>query len=349
MKLKKQACAVILAVSVLSFTFTGCSGTKKETSNSIKTEAQETENAETDLSGEVVLSVGDTEVSYREVLLYMQSYKEEYESLYGEDIWSYTIDNEGNTFESLFKEQLLEEIKYLKTVCAQAQELEITLGEDELLDVDEYTADFMSSFTAEQLEHYKIDKEIVKKIYMDNVLANKIYESLTLNVDTDVSDEEARQMVLQYILVANHTYDEEGNRVEYNEEQLKQAKERADQLREQALTEENFYTLASANTDDEDEIEITAGKGDMMTELEKVAFSMKQGEISNVIETDMGYFILYCVSELDREATDAVKEELIAKRQEEAFDTRYTEWEKNTKTSLNDELWNSISFEDLPQ
>lgn len=91
---------------------------------------------------------------------------------------------------------------------------------------------------------------------------------------------------------------------------------------------------------------MTVGKGDMEASLEKVAFSMKTGEISEVIETNSGYFILYCVSDLDREATDVAKEELISKRQEEAFDTKYKEWAKSTKVKLNKELWNNISFDD---
>lgn len=344
MTILKKASLFVLIASITSASLLGCSKKDDKTADVSNDVQVENEASNEDLSDKVVLTVGDVEVDYKEVLLYMQSYKEEYESLYGKDIWSYNINNEGDTFEQIFKEQLLEDITYVKIICAQAEELGISLTEDELLDVDEYTAEFLSSFSDEQLKYFDVSIDTVKKIYRDNVLSNKIFESLTLNVDTDVTDEEARQMVLQYVLVGNHTYDEDGNRIEYTEEQLEEAKKKALDLREQALAAEDFYAFAQANTEDEDEIEITVGRGDMASELEDVAFSMKKGEVSEVIESDMGYFILYCVNELDREATDAAKEELITERQEEAFNSRYIEWADNTKVVLNDEIWNSISL-----
>ena len=317
---------------------------KEVTDTSNQQNVSETDDV--DLSSETVLTVGNIDVSYKELLLYMQSYKDQYDNLYGEDIWTYKIDNDGKTFETIFKEELLEDIIYIKTICAQAEDLGITLAEDELLDVDELTASFFGSFTEAQMNEYQIDIDTVKKIYMDNMLSNKIYESLTLNVDTDVTDEEARQIKLQYAFVSNCSYDEEGNRIEFTQEQQEQAKEKAVELRRKALEADSFYQFAAENSDNKDEIEMTVGKGDMEAALEKVAFSMKAGEISEVIEASNGYFILYCVSDLDREATDVAKEELISKRQEEAFDTTYREWEKNTKVKLNKDLWNKISFSD---
>lgn len=345
MKYIKKVSVFLLIASLTSASLLACNKKDKETADASK-QQNETEASTVDLSNETVLTVGDIDVSYKEVLLYMQSYKDKYENLYGGDIWSYKVDSEGKTFETVFKEKLLEDIINIKTICAQAENLGVTLAEDELLDVDELTATFLSSFTEAQMKEYNIDIETVKKVYMDNMLANKIYESLTLNVDTDVSDEEARQIVLQYLLVSNCTFDENGNRVEYTEEQLEAAKEKAVELRQQALEADSFYSFAQENSDNKDEIEITVGKGDMEADLEKVAFSMTKGEISDVIESKSGFYILYCVSDLDREATNAAKEEIISNRQEEAFNTTYKEWADNTKVKLNKDIWNDISFDD---
>lgn len=343
MNFLKKSSLLVLAVVVASTSMFGCSKKRGETTDTGNVEI-ELESTNEELSDKVVLTVGDVAVSYKEILLYMQSYKEEYESLYGGDIWSFTIDNEGGSFEDIFKEQLLEDIIYVKIICAQAEELGIRLSEDELLDVDEYTAEFISSFTEDQLKYYDVEVDTVKKIYMDNVLANKVFESLTLNVDTDISDEEARQVVLQYILIANHSYDEEGNRIEFSEEQMEDARKKAAWLREEAITAPNFYTFAQEYTDDKDEIQITVGRGDMSSELDAVAFSMSDGEISDVIETDVGYFILHCVTSLDREATDNKKEEMIATRQEEVFNAQYLEWSEKTKVELDEEIWNKMSL-----
>lgn len=291
----------------------------------------------------VIMTVGNQKLTYAELMLYLRSRKQEVEALYGEDIWDYQLDAEKTTYETMLKEQMLEDLIYVKLVCAQAPILGITLTEDELLDIDEYTTSFLAEFTEQDMQYYGFDKETVKRIYKDNLLANKIYESLTLNVDTEVSDEEARQMQFWYILIAKYGYDEEGNRFEYTEEQLEEAAKRAEDTYEKAKEAEDFYALAKEASDDND-IEIIVGHGEMAEELEKAAFSLKQGELSPVVENETGYFMFYCVSDLEEEATNAKKEEIIKQRQEKVFDESYKTWEEETKVTIDEELWGRITL-----
>lgn len=319
----------------------GCSNKTEEKDSTVSPAATEAPKPE---KNQVVLTVGEQKLTYAELVLYLRSKKQETESLYGEDIWDYKIDGEGTTYEEMLKEQILEDIKYIKLVCDQAAVLGITLTEDELLDVDEYTAAFLSEFTAEDLEYYGFDKEIVRGIYRDNVLANKIYESLTLNVDTEVSDEEARQAEFWYILIAKYGYDEEGNRIEYTQEQMEEVEQRAQDVYERAQTEEDFYALAKEVSDDDDEIDIIVGRGEMSKKLEDAAFALKKGELSELLENDTGYFIFYCVNELEEEATNAKKEEIIRQRQETVFDESYLTWKEETKVELDEKLWAKITL-----
>jgi foldase protein PrsA len=291
-----------------------------------------------------VLTVNGLDVSYDEVRLYLQSNKEEIESTYGSDVWSMSVNADGKTYEETLKASLLEEIIYIKLVCSQAQALGITLTEDELLDVDEYTAEFLSNFDEAKMEYYHVDQEMVRQIYKDNMLSNKVFESLTLSVDTQVLDEEARQAVFQYILVGKYGYDEAGNRYDYSEEQLAEAKTRAETLHTQAQITTNFFDFAQANSDDEDEVEIIAGIGDMKAEIEKVTLSMKAGELSPVIDTEDGWFIFYCVEEMNQEETDAKKEEIIRERQQAAFDEQYKKWDDAKEVIINQEIWDAISL-----
>lgn len=325
----------------------GCNKEGKQTDNSMVKETNgvsATKDPIQDLSGKVVLTVNNQEISYDELRIYMQSNKEEIESIYGADVWSMSVNADGKSYEEMLKDALLDELIYTKLVCSQAQALGIGLTEDELLDVDELTAQFLSNFNEESLKYYSVNQDIVRQIYKDQMLANKVFESLTLNVDTQVTDDEARQAVLQYILVAKYGYDQEGNSFEYNEEQLAEAKERAEELYTLAQTTSDFYNFALANTDDEDEVEIIVGRGEMKKELEDVAMKLITGELSNVIETEDGYFIFYCVEEKNQEETDARKEEIIRERQEAAFAERYHEWYDSKQVTINQEIYNAISM-----
>ena len=145
---------------------------------------------------QTLLRIGNLEVSYGEVVLYMQSTKEEVETLYGKEVWDYVLDDEGTSYAQMLKEKLLKQITYTKLVCSQADRLGIALTEDERMNVDEYTDNYLANFSRNELEYYGITRDLVWGIYADNLLATKIYESLTLNINTDVSDEEARHPVL---------------------------------------------------------------------------------------------------------------------------------------------------------
>lgn len=333
----------IIAAFLIAFLLSGC----KQKSNDDEVLATPTVAENKDLSDKksVVLTVGSLEATYEEILIYMQSQKQEIETLYGSDIWSYQLDDQGITYGDKLKDQVLEEIVYIKTICAQADSLEIALSEDEVMDVLGYTADFLSNFTSDDLKYYGITEDTVRKIYEENVLANKIYERLTLNVNTDVSDEEVRHVILWYLLIAKYTYDEDGNRVDYTEEELIEQKKRAEEIYERAA-EEDFYILARENSSDEDEIEIVVGRGEMKPEFEEAVFVLKENEITEILEDETGYFIFYCKSEMDKGAAAEAKEKIIVERQNSAFYINYNAWLAETEIIIQEELWDKINFSD---
>lgn len=293
---------------------------------------------------QVLLRIGNLEISYGEAVLYMQSTKEEVETLYGKEVWDYVLDEEGTTYAQMLKRELLKQITYTKIVCAQADSLGISLTEDERMNVDEYTDDYLSNFSSNERDYYGISRDLVWGIYADNLLATKIYESLTLNVDTDVSDEEARHPVLWYIFIAKYALAEDGTHVALDEEGLQNVRERAERVAGEAKEAIDFYGFARENTDDTDEIEIIIGRGEMYEELEKIAFGLKEGETSGLVETEDGYFILHCASYMDEDATDLAKTKIILERQEHVFSDNYAVWEAETQVWVDMALWDAIDM-----
>jgi len=64
----------------------------------------------------------------------------------------------------------------------------------------------------------------------------------------------------------------------------------------------------------------------MGAEFENAALALKTGELSQVIQAPEGYYIIYCVSDYEQELTAKKKEEIIAAKQKEIFETQYKEW-----------------------
>lgn len=292
-----------------------------------------------------MLRIGETQVDYREGMVYLNAVQKDYEQYYGSDIWKYAIDSEGNTMGEIIKEQTLEQIIYIKVVCQKADELGIVLSDDELKQVDRQTEDYMAELKDSALLLHGVNADIVRRIYSDNLLARKTFEAITLNVDTDIPDEEAAQHRFYTIAVRNFKINSSGNRVAYEGEEQEELKARVESLRQQGAKTDDFYKLAAANTEDSTMLEITRGKGDFPAEYEAEVLALQTGEVSKVIETTDYYYIFYCVTDFDVDATYEKKEEMIATRQEEEFKTRYKEWRGTTHIEVNEEVWNALDYD----
>lgn len=294
-----------------------------------------------------MLRIGETQVDYREGMVYLDAVREEYEQYYGSDIWDYEIDSNGNTMGEVIKAQTLEQMIYIKVVCKKADELGIVLSEEELLKVDSQTEAYMEKIQGSELLLRGVNADIVRRIYSDNLLARKTYEVTTLNVDTDIPDTEAAQRRFYTIAIRKFKIDASGNRTAYQAEELEELKTRVASLREQAAameTTEEVYKLAAANTEESDLLEFTAGAGDFPESYEKTVLSLDSAELSELIETEDYFYLYYCVTGFDEDATHEKKEEIIAVRQEQEFQTRYQEWRGKTHIEVNEEVWEALDF-----
>lgn len=289
---------------------------------------------------DVVMEVGSIDVTYREVLFYMLQLKAKYQDSFGTDIWDYEIEK-GKTFEQLAKQEVIDQITELKVIKQEAKKLEVTLSDDELDEIRQNVQSYLSNITKKDQETYGITTEMVMEVLSDHYLADKVFTIATNEVNTNISDSEAKQIKVQQLFILTSGKDKNNNEVHMNEEQKQQAKKRAEQLLREAKEAEDFALFAKKNTDI-DEVELIIGKEDEK-DISEAAFQLKTGQISSLVETKNGYAILYCVNDFDKEATRAKKEELILKRQDEVFRKKYQEWSSQYKTDLS-KRWSKISF-----
>ena len=68
--------------------------------------------------------------------------------------------------------------------------------------------------------------------------------------------------------------------------------------------------------------------------------------MTDVIETDSGLYVAQLTSLLDRDATDARKDEIVEERRQEQYDSLLEEWRDATEISVDEKVWNKIDFID---
>ncbi len=295
---------------------------------------------------DTVFTVSDERVGLTEWYLYALPQIAQTESLYGKEIWDYKINDDSVSMWDSVKDDIMGQIVYIKIVCARAESLGISLSEDDLLTINLQTDEYMSRLSTAQKEEYGITEDIVKKIYRDNMLAMKVYENLTLNIDTDIPDEEVRHMVLEYIpILKDHELDN-GEIVDYTPEELALIKADAEQYLAAARADTNITHLAEINDDRYSVVEMVADFEELSNKLPgdipRIAFSMNEGEIAGLFETDDAFFILDCVRRTDEESTNEARIAIIESRQKALFEEQYSIWEKETVIKTNYKVWDSL-------
>lgn len=290
----------------------------------------------------IVMSVGDISVTYEEVLFYIYYLKQQYEPSLGEGIWDCEFE-EGKTFEEYAKEKIINQITELKVICQQAKSQNIELTDDEIQETQDLVAEYMQTIDNGLAQSFGITEELVKNVYKDNLLANKMFDITTSKVDTNISDEEAKQITIDYLVVLTKGVNKEGKTIDMSEEEKTEAKKFAKKLRKEAKAADNFYLFAEANSDLE-QIQVTYGAENQPKEFGAKGLEMETGKLSNVIEGSDGYYIIYCESDFDEDATMQKKEDIISEKQSEVFERAYTEWSKDYKVVVATTLWEQIEF-----
>lgn len=310
-------------------------------------EQKAADKAELPDSGKMMLMVGDTKVYYNEAMVYLKSAQDKYEADYGDGIWNADILGNGKTFGKMLKDEVINQITELKIIHSEAEKQKIVLTEEELAEANSYAKEHYEGLSDEDKQRYMITEELLQQVYSDNLLADKVFENVTINVDTQVPSDDSKQITVQDIFIQNYNLDTEGKKVALADEDKKEAYDKVKSLLKQAKDTEDFKILAEANSEAK-EIEYTFGKGGAPKEFgetfEKAAFSLKTGKISKIIETDTGWHIIYCVSDFNEDATIQVQENIIEQRRNDMFSELYNKWSGDYELVVNEEAWNAISL-----
>lgn len=306
---------------------------------------------------DIIIQVGEKTVGLDEIMFYVLCLRQQYEGYFGEEIWS--VDMGGRTFEDMCKEDILNEIVQLKVITTMAESQGVVVTEDEMAEIRDTVAEQMEEIDPLDAILYHIDQELLESIYRDNYLSSKMFEVVTSDVDTVVSDEEAHHAQFMVLTLLTKGEDKNYNQVSLSAEEKEEVLTRAQELRDQLVevmedgtAEEvaaEFESLAVMYSD-LSEINYTLARGDMGdAAFDRAAFALRTGGISRVIEGEQGIYLIYCVNEWDEDATAEAKEEIILARQDAAFRGIYDEWMRGVTVHVEEEKWEEVSFlaEDL--
>lgn len=289
-----------------------------------------------------IFKIGDESCSKAEFMVYLTTTQNQYENVYGEEIWNTSL--EGVSLEENVKDTVLARIAQIKAMYLLAQEKGVTLDEKEEAKVKQCAEEYLASLTEAEVKMLGVSAETVEKLYRESLLADKVYQHIIQDVNPEISDDEARTITVQHILLRTVTTDASGNVIPDSEEEKKAAYTQISQIRELAVSgEQNFAELASQHSEDST-ITYSFGKGEMDPAFERASFELGTDEISEVIESEVGYHIIKCINTFNREETDANKLKIVEQRRKEVFGQEYDAFVANLARKLNQKLWDEITL-----
>lgn len=289
-----------------------------------------------------VFRIGDETCKKDELMIYLTNIQNQYESVYGVEIWNTTLD--GVTLEENVKETVLARIAQIKTMYLLALEKKVALDETEEAKAAQAAEEYYNSLNEKELELMGASQDTIEKLYRECAMADKVYEQIIQDINPEISDDEARTVKVQHIFLSTSMRDGAGNRIPYSDEEKRSVYEKACEVRELAVDGEHDFEQLAAQYSEDTNITCSFGKGEMDSAFENAAFNLETNEVSQVVESENGYHIIKCISTLDRDETDANKLKIVEQRRKEVFGQEYDAFVATLVRNLNEKVWDEITL-----
>ena len=273
-----------------------------------------------------VFQVNDRTCDVKQAKLYLCNYRNLYGSAYGIDLWSY--DYNASSLEQYVKDITIQELSRIVCMDMLAEQMDMSLTEEEQECCEQAASEYYASLSEEERSFMDVRERDIQKAYRDYALAQKLYRSLTENIDEEVSDDEARVIRVQQIYVTDA--------------------DTAQLIKEKLANGDDFAAVASTYNK-ASEIETVVARDEFPQEVENIAFNLDNGAISDMIEANGGYYFIKCLNKLEEQLTEDNKENIRQKRRMELFDHEYQDFIDQATFTMNDSLWDDIHLEETEE
>jgi foldase protein PrsA len=322
MKRKKLA-AFCLAGAIAASMLTGCSINKNATAATF--------------SDGTTVSMGVVNFAMR----YRQAAMDEFYRMYlGDDVWS--------TYADTTKSSVLDDIHELYTLKNHMADYGVSLTDEETQAIADAAKAFLDANDAAMLKEIGADQDTVVEYLTLYTIQSKMKAAIKAEADTTVTDEEANMRAYTMLCFSTAgSYDSDYNYVELTDDEVAEVEAEA----------EAAYAALSSPADIEAVAEaygLTATNGTydaddttLADEVKTALDGLSEGEMSDLVTTDSGYYILRLDAETDEEATETNRESIIEEKQNDYYDEILSGWQENDGWTVKDRQISKVEFRNL--
>ena len=326
--MKKRLAVLALAGAMAVTSLTGCAGGELADS-------------------EVALTVNGDEVTADIANFYARYTQAQYETYYlayyGEDMWG-SVKDEAS-YQNAVKETTANAIADMYLMEDHMAEYGVEFTDEDKAAVEKAVADFTEVNSAEALATVSGSDAAVERLLTLLTIQVKMTNEIYKTADLEVSDEEAAQMKMEYVVFPFTETDEEGTTRNLTDEEMEALKKEAESFAEGAKDAADFKVFTTDAG--EEALEATFDAEETQTlpvELVKAAAAFNEGETTALVEGDNGYYVARLVSAFDAAATEAEKEAIRSERKTAKLDEVLAAWREEAEIKIEEAVWKKIDL-----
>ncbi len=342
-KAAKKITGALLAGALGAASLTGCSSPMDGTQPLLT-------------SGEDTVTVGTGNLMLRMNQATMLSY---YSMMGGSTTGLWSQDSgDGETYGDTTKANVLDELENMLVQKQHAADYDVSISEEEQGKIEEAAQAFMDANTEETIQNLSVSQSDVETLLELYTYQTKMYDPMVADVDTNVEDSEAAQSRITYCRIdISDTQNEDGTTTPLTDEEKQEKKDQAQALLDKLQASADpasadMDALAKEVNEDLNAVDNTFGDDDTLLDdkLKEAARTLQDGQVyGEVVEGENAYFVVRMDSVLDREATDAEKENIVSERQQDAYNDLLDQWKDDADITVNNKEWNKVTLTDNEQ
>lgn len=342
-KAAKKITGALLAGALGAASLTGCSSPMDGTQPLLT-------------SGEDTVTVGTGNLMLRMNQATMLSY---YSMMGGSTTGLWSQDSgDGETYGDTTKASILDELENMLVQKQHAADYDVSISEEEQGKIEEAAQAFMDANTEETIQNLSVSQSDVETLLELYTYQTKMYDPMVADVDTNVEDSEAAQSRITYCRIdISDTQNEDGTTTPLTDEEKQEKKDQAQALLDKLQASADpasadMDALAKEVNEDLNAVDNTFGDDDTLLDdkLKEAAKTLQDGQVyGEVVEGENAYFVVRMDSVLDREATDAEKENIVSERQQNAYNDLLNQWKDDADITVNNREWDKVTLTDNEQ
>lgn len=256
------------------------------------------------------------------LMQYQTSYNLYYEKMGSTDFWEDAV-GDGDFSDYLRDGRFRDELCMLILLNDMASALSVALSEEEVLQCSLAAQEYYKGLSEAEIRFFQGDEETAASVYRKYRIAQKVIEALSVGAVEEISDNDKRVLILQIIAADSAAIQQAKARIDNGEDFEKIAKE---------------YSRLS-------QIEYQVSRGKLNPILEKQAFLMRDGEISDVIRTEEGYYLIKCIDDFDEQLSERNDASMLEYQRYQIWKSSFSEYADRHSVAFSEEIWKQLKFQ----